>query len=558
MRLAFLSSRFGFALGTASLCAIYLLLQVLYVTRLPFVMDEFQGADTVVDLLRRVPYREYLPYKTLLGYYLQLPALLLGGLPWNGLVLTRLEMAFLNTGALCAAAVVLQRFYSRAAVTLGLAFTVLMSDFLERSSEIRVDMLTAWAGMFSLLAILAQRWMLAGLLAGLGFLVSQKGIYYCLAGAAACIVWGLQLEGRPRPTALLRFGAGAAVSLSVYLAFWAGISSWEAVYQAVFVTPQVVAFGDLYDIRVAFWFQTISRNPAFYAIGLIGCVHLMRGSADRPALVRDRTLLAFALVLLTLAVLHRQPWPYFFVLIIPTLLVVAVSFFDRHLRAPAEAEVRAASLVFPVLLLLGLLPPLRRIPVNLARDNGFQREMVELTDCVVGPGEGYLAGTDMVINDRQPVGSLRWVDARRLETFRRLDDAALAAVIDSVRAAGIKVVIDNYRIRSLPPALVAYLDADYAQFWGNLRIYAPTIEPGESVKEVIFAGVYSAEAMSGAELTVDGVSVSPGTSIRLAAGPHRFTSNSGFRLRLRVPDCEAVLDPRYREPRDLFPDVYTY
>ena len=86
------------------LIAAYLGVQALYVPRLPLVMDEFQGARAAWRLLADVPYRDFTPYKTVLGYYLQLPALTLLEDPWLALLATKLWTALLGAAALAAGA----------------------------------------------------------------------------------------------------------------------------------------------------------------------------------------------------------------------------------------------------------------------------------------------------------------------------------------------------------------------------------------------------------------------------------------------------------------------
>ncbi len=83
-----------------SLCLVHLGVQVVYILRLPLVMDEFAGARAVYRLTEDVPYRDFRPYKTVLGYLLQLPTLLAARDPWTGLMWTKIAMAIINASAL--------------------------------------------------------------------------------------------------------------------------------------------------------------------------------------------------------------------------------------------------------------------------------------------------------------------------------------------------------------------------------------------------------------------------------------------------------------------------
>ena len=51
----------------AGLSLLYFAIQVVYISRLPLVMDEFDGANEAYQLLDLTPYKDYRPYKTVLG-----------------------------------------------------------------------------------------------------------------------------------------------------------------------------------------------------------------------------------------------------------------------------------------------------------------------------------------------------------------------------------------------------------------------------------------------------------------------------------------------------------
>ena len=122
-----------------ALCALYLAVELQYIRRLPLVMDEFQGAASVAQLHTAAPYSEFTPYKTVLGYYLQMPALMLGSDVWTSLLRVKQEMAVFATLAMFASGVMLSRTFRRDAALLAIACWVCMSSFLERSTRNSVD-----------------------------------------------------------------------------------------------------------------------------------------------------------------------------------------------------------------------------------------------------------------------------------------------------------------------------------------------------------------------------------------------------------------------------------
>ena len=101
-------------------------------------------------------------------------------------MLSKFWLALINAAAIFASTLALTSIFSPPAALVGQLLLISVTTFLERSSEIRVDMLTAWFGLASFLLLLKRRWSIAGLLAGASFLVSQKGIYYMVAAQCGC------------------------------------------------------------------------------------------------------------------------------------------------------------------------------------------------------------------------------------------------------------------------------------------------------------------------------------------------------------------------------------
>lgn len=535
----------------AALCVLYVALAGSYALAMPMVMDEFQGAHAVLQHAEGVPYRDFTPYKTVLGYYLQLLPILASDDPWVRLVLVRLATVVCSGAALWLATMRLSRRVGKSALIVALAMLVAMSTFLEQSGALRVDMATAWFGLFCLLALLESRPGLAGLLAGVSFLVSQKGLYYMLAGGGALVVHGaLVTRGRAGAVAVVRFAAGALAPIAVYVGGFGMLSSLEAVFRRVFLAHVAIAVTDLYDIR-AFWWQTIERNPLFYAMAALAIVVLSvrrtSPGVDRP---RAIVLCGFASVLAILCALHRQPWPYFFVLLVPTCLVLHAHLLDLVLPRPG----RLRTLVILAVLVLGIgLPLVRRVPVVLARDSSAQRTHVELAERLIAPDETYLAGLAMV-NTREHVDHERlgWLDRRHLRALEGVDPAAIIGVLER---SSLRLLISNYRLAGLPRPVLELLGRDYVRVHGNLFLYGPRFAQGATTCPVRLPGVYRPRSVDGSPIELAGARVADGERIEVLAGPHPCRATAEFRL---MPVVDGVsLDPD--APRvDLFEAVYTF
>ncbi|HUO87280.1 MAG TPA: hypothetical protein VM617_07800 [Thermoanaerobaculia bacterium] len=555
-----------FALGLALLLAGYLVLETVYVLRLPLVMDELQGATEVERLRDRLPYRDFPPYKTVLGYYLQLPVLVAAPGWWSGLLLVKLEMALTVAVTLAWAAVRLARRLRPGAVLLALAVLLSTSNFLERSAELRVDMPTALAGLVSLILLFeggrrGAGW--AGAWAALAILISQKGAFYPLAGGAALGLDALLRRDREGLTAAVRFAvAGLAVG-AAYLAFWAAVAGGDTLSATVDTARG--AIGSVVEpIRRQFWLQTLTRNPVFWllsAASLALTAHRGRRGSECGERGPARRLAAFAGVLLVVGLWYEQPWPYFFVLLLPTLWVVQAAAFDRIAGDDRwrRQSGRTRRLLVALVLIAGVAHPLAtRVPRVLARDNGFQRYNVELTAAILAPGGTYLAGVDLLANRRQAHQRLAWIDQRQQAALHALPEGELRALIDQLEAAPPKLVVWNYRIANLPPLLRTYLAARYRHLTGNLLIYSPVAPAGEAVVRLAFTGEYVVEVAAPTECAVGGRPVSAGERVRLRAGRHATRCAVPMRLSLVPPSLERRLVGEYHDPRALFPAVYHY
>jgi hypothetical protein len=547
------------------LCLAYLALECAYVLRLPLVMDEFQGAFAVDRLSREVPYRDYRPYKTVLGYALQWPALrgaeALGLELWGRMLAIKLWMAVATAGVLALAARRLARWLDPAAVVLGLAMLVSMSTFLERSAALRVDMLTALFGLGSLLALLDRRVASAGLLAGLSFLVSQKGVYYALAGGAGLALdWAWGGPSRVRMLRCIRFGAAAALPVALYLAAFALVAPAPSIGTGVVANATRIAFEDFYAMG-HFWVQTVVRNPGFYAAMAAGLAVLaLRGARPGAAGERERVVLGYGVTLVALCAWHKQPWPYFFVLLLPTGFVLASCGLEDALERLADREPRAWRLAALGFVAIALLIPLSRVPRVLARDSEPQRVAVELASGILEPGDHYLGGLEFVFTHRQVPG-LSWLDGPRLAALDAQTPEEIARLVERFSTSRPRLVIWNYRIARLPEPLLGPIRATYAPLFGNVFIYSPALAAGATELDLWFAGRYAVSGPSGSGVVVDGRTAAVGDEIHLEAGRHRVSAAAGHRLHLLPDDVEsrlARIDPALARPGALFVSPYEH
>ncbi len=547
----FLDRRFYWVI--AVVCVIYAVIEMIYVTGLPLVMDEFQGAYAVKRFSEGIPYRDFMPYKTVLGYYIQLPALMLPGGTWAKLMYVKTEMTAINTVAIFFACVFLARKFRRSAVVFAALLMVFTSTFLERSGALRVDMITAWFGLFSLLFTLERRMITAGLLVSLSFLTSQKGIYYALAAGSALFTYWLLCD-RTKETFIhmVKYALAAIIPIAVYFGFFGLIGqSMGGVADRVILANKTIALESLYVEVKRYWFQTVERNPLFYGLTAMALGRLF---SRREGGFVEWILWVYGAVFMGLCIWHRQPWPYFFVMVIPIGFVLIASLLH------GEAKERG-SLSIPfmaIILLVGVAFPLwLRMPVVLDRGNGSQKNTVNVADHVLGDNDPSLDGIRMMFNNPHPGGRFGWLDRGKLWSLRR---TPVAESIELIEKSFPKIVIMNYRIRSFPRALYKHIKKTYWRLHGNVFIYSPTIKSGESRVKIRFDGTYRAINFKGGSriVKIDGNEIKQGELLFLDAGEHAIDSTVKLRLRLEPEGWKDAADPLYKRQSAIFDMPYRY
>lgn len=550
----------------------YFAIQIVLVRKLPLVMDEFDGAYDVYRLRRQIPYLDYRPYKTVLGYYLELPPLLLTRDVWSGVIGTKLMLAGLAAIGMAAIALQALRVFPARAIVFALPLWAFMTNWVDRSSELRVDMLTSLAGMFSLVWLLRDRPASAGVAAGLSFLISQKGVYYLAAAFAALgVAWLVAAPRGPAFTRAVRFVVGCAAMVGPYMAVFSTIASWHATTSTTFSSHNAIVFTEMYPHIRKFWTQSLDRNPVYYALGVAGyavltarvAVHSWRREV-RAGLDRDLVLLVYALVLGAGLVWHKQPWPYFFVLLVPTCLFLHAAVIEATWDA-LDRVVRPWFLRLPIVagllggaLYAGVYLPAQRIPVLLKLDNGYQRHMVRIASALLKPDDQYFAAVDFLYDREHTPGPLRRVSYGRRMQLAHTPRPEVRAIVDALRSRPPKIVIRNERYRGLPYPVRRFFDQNYFDFWGSIRLYAPRFEAGKKKIWIAFPGVYQLATDDGTSALVDSARYLPGKKLRLKRGTVTVHATSGGRLRLTTSKrIVASLDPRYRRPRGLFPAIYS-
>lgn len=557
----------------AFICA-YFAMQVIYVERVPLIMDEFDGAYDVFRLRDQIPYRDLSPYKTVLGYYIQLIPLLVGKSIWQGLINVKITMALINALCILVSVILLARIWSRVAIVLALPMWLSMSEWLERSSDLRVDTMTGLAGFFSLIALLRSRPFLSGVLAGLSFLISQKGIYYGVSAIMGlCALSLFRGSWRASLGEFRRFVLGGAAVLLPYLSIFTLLASAETIARTTFMSHTTIAFKSIYPNMRRFWWLSIERNPGFYAFVVLGLLVLLVNAyvtrrwrytnwGESGGRVRaDRILCGYALALSALGVWHKQPWPYFFVLLIPTGFVVIVAGFDRALDWSAKFKTTAffssPVKLLAVLVLLSLVPQSVRATTRLKEDSRYQASVVELASKLVSQGQHYFAGVDLLYNRVQSSPLLRRYSHNKRKRLRKADNEEVEQALRELRLNPPIILVYNYRFRHLPRKVKKYLKKRYEPYWGSIDIYSPAFRRGSQMLYLDFPGRYEVSLRGRGPARIGKRIAYSGDQLVLSRGYLRIRSAYTGRLQLQFEGVESLRNSRFKHRRPFFePEIY--
>jgi len=552
------------------LCGAYLAIAAIYIFRLPLVMDEFDGAFDVYRLHFHLPYRDFKPYKTVLGYYFQLAALFPSLGVWNSMLVLKIQLAAVNALCMFVMTLRLSRLFSRESGIFALLMLVTTSTWLERSCELRVDALTAWPGLFSLLCLLNGSFFSAGLLGGLSFLVSQKGIYYLLAGGACALLLRFSKDAAGgKDAAFVRFAAGALLPLGLYFGLWSLVGTEQKAAEATFYSHYQIVFENIYHNRSKYWRQEGLRNPLFWLGTLLSLSVLFfhaLSALRRRKFTPLHVLWLYGAVILACGLWHRQPWPYFFVILIPTFIVVLAGGAQLYITGAASGifktawrerfPLRLPAVVWIVLLVCSLIMQMRRFEDVTQRSSGYQRAMVNIAEALLGPNETYVAGVDFIYTRSHASSKLKRLGKRRRQELLTAPKEVHDQILLQLEAQPPKVVVGNYRLKTgIPRRIRDWLHMNYRHLWGSISVYAPVVPAGYSLMKIRYPGLYLVE--SGEPVMINDMVIDAGSTIRLEAGLHEVAALSKVQFCFQPDKAQLRLNRKYAKAQSLFAGAYT-
>lgn len=326
-------SKKNFLLYLLGLCGIYVGFEFFFNQYAMFGVDEFWFAHRIFQYKTAWPYRDFAPYKTVLGYYILLIPMLFSHNIIQTLILMKNVIAFLNACLLFCSACWLTRFFSKSGILIALVISLLSEITLSYSTNIRVDLLGYWWCFFSLLFLLEKRFVIAGLLLGLGFITSQKTIWYIFATQCVLFIewlWVLRQQHKwvwhPLWHAIQLNSMLISVIL-IYLIVWSIIADWHTVFASVFYEAQVMYQLDWYQsARKLFWMNILLYNPLLILLSpltfLSLCITFPHDHHYRHRLI----VVSYAMAILICLIPYKQIFPYYMQAMIPLFFILYAAF----------------------------------------------------------------------------------------------------------------------------------------------------------------------------------------------------------------------------------------
>lgn len=506
------------------LCFTYLAIEFLFNAYTMFSVDEFWFAHRAYQYKDQLPYRDFAPYKTVIGYYLLLIPMLAAKGIIGTLIFTKNMIAVLNSIILFSGAIWLARFFSKQAILISLMLILFSEVVLSYSTNIRIDLFAYWFCFISFLLLLEKRYVVAGLFIGLGFCTSQKAIWYIMASNIALgLQWLMYSRQRESLLSIFKFNLAAALILASYIVIWSLFSDLHTVTYSIFKEASAMYQLDWYNnSRRLFWSLTLTYNPLLFLLWPVSLLTLMVSYPSDLQYRQRFFIITYALTVLLCLIPYKQVFPYYMQVTIPVFLILYTSFFqwaiglfqqrlNLHLMVSsfyisvylaiyilgiialliyfklpvAYALVcliplslgfyclRTSSLETMTILInimsitgifIGLVYPLSLFLGKFVHtENSYQRENIEIVNKLLKNGGDYLAGIDLLYDRDQPITGLKHLMGPAITYLFHPSDKLKAVMLSS---------LDEDPSVSKASVISALQESNVKLYVNNYRIHA--------------------------------------------------------------------------------------
>jgi hypothetical protein len=196
--------------------------------------------------------------------------------------------------------------------------------------ESLVDMLTSWLCLISVLFVLSNRVILAGFVLAVGFLVSQKVLWYFIATNGAFVIYGFAVS-EPRKTvrAWFQFHIAMLSTLIVYVGVWSCFSSVSTVLHSVFYEAYTQSKISFYAPAYwGYWRAILQNGPLLILLWPLTFVSLFDAKLDEQQRSARIFKVSYASLAIFMMAIYQQFFPYNIVFFVPAFFVLYADFFS--------------------------------------------------------------------------------------------------------------------------------------------------------------------------------------------------------------------------------------
>jgi hypothetical protein len=293
-------------------------------------VDEFWFAQRTYQYKNNLPYRDFAPYKTVIGYYLLLLPMLVSHSLIDTLIFMKNAITLLNTIILFSTSIWLARFFSSRAILTCLVLLIATDVVLTYSTNIRVDLFAYWFCFFSLLFLLEKKYLCAGILIGLGFGASQKALWYLVASNCALgMAWITTTRDIKTLWSIAKFNIIALLVIGFYIACWSWVAGAQQVLHNIFTEAAAMYHLDWYNkSRQLFWMLTLTYNPLLFLLWPLTLLSLFITYEGDTRYDNRLFITIYAAVILCCLIPYKQVFPYYMQVTIPVFLALYAAFFS--------------------------------------------------------------------------------------------------------------------------------------------------------------------------------------------------------------------------------------
>lgn len=317
-------------------CLSYLLFQLYYTHFSIIEVDEFWFAHRIYQYKNAIPYHDFAPYKTVLGYYILLPTMILSHDFLTPLFDTKNFIALLNAILLFVTASWLKSYFAKPAVLLAMVILIFSDLMLSYSTNIRVDFIAYWLCLFSVLFLLENKFITSGILLSLGFATSQKVLWYIVASNMALVIcWLIVFRNREMVVNIIKYNLSLLLGVFVYVLIWSYFSSFHTVLKSIFYEAYVIYKLDIYTnsgvnilARYGYWMITIIKNPLLFLLWPLTILSLFVVPKDDKNYTKRIFIVTYSWIILFSLIKYKQVFPYYMLTTIPAFVLLYTAFFS--------------------------------------------------------------------------------------------------------------------------------------------------------------------------------------------------------------------------------------